>query len=139
MCNSCTCKCKSELSLEVGKTYVNGQSNTKVKIVYKSENKHEGYPFCGVEIFSDGSTRIFKFSSNGTCQHFHGFAKLTKEYKETTYRYFPIWKCNASFSAGAKTREDAIKHGKTGSTEDSPLIAIGKINQDTCEIEIEKV
>lgn len=139
MCNSCDCKCKSELSLEVGKTYVNGISTNKVKIFYKSENKHEGYPFCGVEIFSDGSTRLFKFSSNGKCENAVPYSNLTKEYKEPTFRYFPIWKCNASFSAGKNTREDAIKHGKTASTEDSPFIAIGKINQDTCEIEIERV
>lgn len=134
MCTSCDCKCKT-LTLEVGKTYL-WRDGTHVKIIFKDGDLFVGKPITGVY----GKERYYSFKVDGkTTTSTH--SDLVKEHKEPEFRYFPIWKKNAGngHANTFDTREGALKHGQFASIIVSPFIAIAKVNQDTCEITIEKV
>ena len=141
MCASCDCKCKT-LKIEVGKTYQTHDASTKIKIVHKSSNEKRKWPYLGVEIFSDLSERTLFFKEDGECSSIPSSNSIIKEYKEPTFRYWPIFKMNAgsiSGCSGYSSRDEAVKVGQRCSVPNSPFIAIGKVDQDTCEITIEKI
>ena len=128
MCSSnsgCTFGCKK---MVVGKSYKMtslGTAGAVMKCLYSSE---KGF--------------ILQHQTNmGEYYYDSSHVSRYSEYKEPSFRYFPIWKRNAHSvnMQGHDTRDQAVIVGKKLSVDYSPFIAIGKINQETCEITIEKV
>lgn len=137
MCTSCDCKCK--ITLEVGKTYL-WKDGTKIKIVCKDDCKYIGTPHPNHTHSSAYKDKYYAFKEDGTpagTDH----TKLVAEYKEPKFRYFPIWlkNANSNLMQGNETREQAMFAGERMAIQGSPFIAIGKVNQDTREITIEKI